>query len=478
MKIFTLTLSLFLCLSFLISSASAYPVFAPKGHKLKVHWAVVQSKPGKMDEISAIGARTVAKYTPGEKGSYSLYGAVARENENIMRLLEIYEDEDAYQIHRNSEGFKQYIEERAPILEKLIILPVDPVVLEQKAEGTGKFVSMTIVEVKPENLEDFKALIKQEMTRAVADEAGVLGLFATAEQGEKNYRFHTMEIYTDEDAHKKYLSSDKYQEYRKRADKMLSSRKVFENYPANVTLSAKGLHRNFLSDFSADDPEFAAFFSDFALNEVVKETKLDDRTRYMAILATLLGCQGADNFKAVLPYALDAELTPVEVKEIIYQATAYLGIGRTFPFLKAANEVFRAKNIALPLPEGSTTTPENRIEKGNQSQVDIFGEGMKGFQNSGSEETRHINRWLAGNCFGDYYTRKGLNYREREMITFCFIAAQGGCEPQLTAHAKGNMNVGNDKAFLIDVVSQCLPYIGYPRSLNAITCINKAAEVK
>lgn len=89
MKIFILTLSLFLCLSFLISSASAYPVFAPKGHKLKVHWAVVQSKPGKMDEISAIGARTVAKYTPGEKGSYSLYGAVAKENENIMRLLEI-----------------------------------------------------------------------------------------------------------------------------------------------------------------------------------------------------------------------------------------------------------------------------------------------------------------------------------------------------------------------------------------------------
>lgn len=476
MRLFTLILLAFLCLSVLAVSAFAYPVFAPEGHKLKVHWAVVQSKEGKMDEISAIGARTVAKYTPYEKGSYSLYGAIARKNKNIMRLLEIYEDEDAYQVHRASEGFKQYIEERKPILEKLIILPVDPIVLEQKAEGKGNFVSMTIVEVKPENLEDFKVLIKKEMTRAVAEETGVLGLFATAEQGEKNYRFHTMEIYTNEDAQKKYLSSEKYQAYRKEADKMLSSRQVFENYPANITLSAKGLHRNFLSDFSATDPEFAEFFGNFALNEAVKETKLDDRTRYMAILATLLGCQGVDNFKAVLPYALDVKITPVEVKEIIYQATAYLGIGRTFPFLKAANEIFKAKNISLPLPEGSTTNPENRIEKGNQSQVDIFGEGMRGFQNSGSEETRHINRWLAGNCFGDYYTRKGLNYKEREMITFCFIAAQGGCEPQLTAHAKGNMNVGNDKAFLIDVISQCLPYIGYPRSLNAITCINKAAE--
>ena len=62
------------------------------------------------------------------------------------------------------------------------------------------------------------------------------------------------------------------------------------------------------------------------------------------------------------------------------------------------------------------------------------------------------------------------------MITFCFIAAQGGCEPQLTAHASANMNVGNDKKFLIKVISQCLPFIGYPRSLNALACVNKAAE--
>jgi 4-carboxymuconolactone decarboxylase len=38
------------------------------------------------------------------------------------------------------------------------------------------------------------------------------------------------------------------------------------------------------------------------------------------------------------------------------------------------------------------------------------------------------------------------------------------------------MNLGNDKDFLLRVILQILPYIGYPRSLNAITCVNKAAE--
>ena len=87
-----------------------------------------------------------------------------------------------------------------------------------------------------------------------------------------------------------------------------------------------------------------------------------------------------------------------------------------------------------------------------------------------------INGWLGANCFGDFYTRTGLSLKERELITFCFLMAQGGCEPQLTAHAKGNMNLGNDLDFLMRVVHQCLPYIGYPRSLNAISCVNKAAE--
>ncbi|MDO5537232.1 MAG: carboxymuconolactone decarboxylase family protein, partial [Desulfovibrionaceae bacterium] len=203
---------------------------------------------------------------------------------------------------------------------------------------------------------------------------------------------------------------------------------------------------------------------------------LDEKTRFLAILATLLGCQGVDEFRSIVPAAVRAGLEPVAIREVVYQAVAYLGIGRVRPFLDAFNAAMTGLGIALPLPAQSTTTPEDRREKGTQAQVDIFGDGMRDFWQSGPEETRHINRWLAANCFGDYYTRTGLTLAQREMITFCYLAAQGGCEPQLTSHAKGNMRMGNDKAFLIQVVSQCLPYIGYPRSLNALRCVQEAAR--
>lgn len=236
------------------------------------------------------------------------------------------------------------------------------------------------------------------------------------------------------------------------------------------------------SIFEETDPEFVEFFSNFAFDEVINMPdiggkEVDGRTRHMAVLATLLGCQGIDEFKVMLPAAMNFGVAPVEIKEITYQAVAYLGIGRVFPFLKAVNEFLESKGIALPIEGQATTTAENRREAGTQAQVDIFGEGMKDFWESGPEESRHINLWLAGNCFGDYYTRKGLDYAERELITFCFLAAQGGCEPQLTSHAAANMKIGNDKLFLIKIISHCLPFIGYPRSLNALTCVNKAAEI-
>lgn len=226
-------------------------------------------------------------------------------------------------------------------------------------------------------------------------------------------------------------------------------------------------------DLHITDPEFAERFEHFAFTEVPGEEnqQLDEKTRYMAILAALIGCGGVEAYREMLPKALKNSITPIAAKEIVYQAADYLGYGRMLPFINVTNEVFTERGIRLPLDGQATTTLDNRLEKGAEAQAEIFGEQMKE-----AWKTSHINRWLAANCFGDYYTRNGLKLAERELITFCFLMAQGGCEPQLIAHSKGNINMGNDKAFLIKVVSQCLPYIGYPRSLNAISCVGKAVE--
>lgn len=235
-----------------------------------------------------------------------------------------------------------------------------------------------------------------------------------------------------------------------------------------------------ISDLMLTDPEFVERFANFAFDDVAGAIDLPDRTRFMCWLATLLGCQGVDEFRALLPAALNVGVEPEAVKEIVYQATAYLGIGRTYPFLKAANEALAAAGVELPLAAQAATLPteESRYAGGEEAQVACFGEQMHGYKDKGNPEYPWINQWLVKNCFGDWYARKGLTIPERELVTFCFIAAQGGCEPQLRAHTAGNVHCGNDREFLIKVVSNNLPFIGYPRTLNALAVVEEVTGSK
>ena len=230
------------------------------------------------------------------------------------------------------------------------------------------------------------------------------------------------------------------------------------------------------SNLEAKDPEWVKIAAAFSQQEAPAASKLTERERMLCILSALMGCQGMGEYRHMLHAVLNSGLDPVSVKETIYQATAYLGIGRVHDFLEATNQIMEQYGITLPLPPQGTTDENSRFEKGLEKQVALFGEEMAKRQTDCPPLRRNINRWLADNCFGDYYTRTGLNDQEREMITFCFLLAQGGCENQLRGHTAGNFGVGNGKEKLYSVVEQCMPYIGYPRSLNAMGVIDEVAK--
>jgi len=87
----------------------------------------------------------------------------------------------------------------------------------------------------------------------------------------------------------------------------------------------------------------------------------------------------------------------------------------------------------------------------------------------------HIQRYLSANCFGDNYTRTGLDIPTRELLTFSMLVSLGGCDPQVKGHIAANLHVGNGRAKLIDVLTQLLPFIGYPRTLNGLRALDEVA---
>lgn len=224
----------------------------------------------------------------------------------------------------------------------------------------------------------------------------------------------------------------------------------------------------------AKDPELFEIFDIFALGEVSGHGGLDARTRLICVLASNVASQGHAAFRATLDAALGAGVTPVEVKEVVYQAVPYIGMAKAADFVGIANEVLEARGTTLPLEGQSTTTPADRFDKGLAVQRSIFGaEHIDAMRASAPENQKHIQQCLSDNCFGDFLTRKGLDVKMRELVTFSLLVSLGGCEPQVKGHIAGNVNVGNDKAVLLAVVTQLLPWIGYPRTLNAIGCLNE-----
>lgn len=86
---------------------------------------------------------------------------------------------------------------------------------------------------------------------------------------------------------------------------------------------------------------------------------MPDRTKMLSTLAYLMGMQGIDEYKIMLPVVLDNGVSPVEAKAVLYQAVDHLGLGRVFPFFKATNDVLAARGVEMPLP-GRATTPMDK----------------------------------------------------------------------------------------------------------------------
>jgi len=229
-----------------------------------------------------------------------------------------------------------------------------------------------------------------------------------------------------------------------------------------------------VSTLAQTDPEFIEYFDNFAFDEVLRETSLTPTTRLMVQLASMIAGQAVREYRAMLGAALTIGVSPIQVKEIVYQAVPYVGLAKVFDFLHVTNEVLTERGVELPLPGQSTTTPENRAELGLAVQQQIVGvEAVEAMYAAAPDDLMHIQRFLSANCFGDHYTRAGVDVPTRELLTFAMLVSLGGCEPQVKGHVTANLNVGNDRAVLIDVLTQLLPFIGYPRTLNGLRVVGE-----
>ncbi|MDO1605026.1 carboxymuconolactone decarboxylase family protein [Lactobacillus sp. YT155] len=117
-----------------------------------------------------------------------------------------------------------------------------------------------------------------------------------------------------------------------------------------------------------------------------------------------------------------------------------------------------------------------RYVKGIANLQEIDGSAGKDVIESLSGITADIGKYIIEFAFGDVYDRGTLDLKQREMITITSLLTQGDTEPQLVVHINGALNVGLTEEEIIETFIQCIPYVGFPRVLNAVSVAKKVFE--
>lgn len=221
------------------------------------------------------------------------------------------------------------------------------------------------------------------------------------------------------------------------------------------------------------DAEFMDILQKYIFGEVFTVGQLDMKTREMLTVTSLTAQQTLPQLKAHLNAALNAGVKPVELRETIYQCAPFIGFPKTLNAIGVFNEVIKERGLESELTTSATVTEENRHQKGAAIQQPLYGneiaEAMRGLPNDMGSE---VARFLTEFCFGDIYTRRGLDLKTRELMTIAVLVTNGQTSV-LKSHIQGAIKAGNTKEEVTAAIIQCLPYVGFPNALASLKVLKE-----
>ncbi len=224
---------------------------------------------------------------------------------------------------------------------------------------------------------------------------------------------------------------------------------------------------------TGNDVEMMQILQKYIFGEVFTIGNLDNKTRELITVVCLTTMQTLPQLKSHINGALNAGNSPLEVREAIYQCAPFIGFPKTLNALSVLNEVFKERGIQTPLESGVTVSEEDRYQKGKEIQEKLYGDeikqAMKGLPDNIGDDAA---RFLTEVCFGDFYTRKGLDIKTREILALAVLVTKDD-DITLKSHIKGSLKAGNSPETVAAVILQCMPYTGMPNALHAFTFLKE-----
>ncbi|WGE83657.1 putative quinol monooxygenase [Actinobacillus equuli] len=202
-------------------------------------------KPEQQQAIDAVGKHNLGTSIQTEAGTLAMFHTVKKDEPSQNVILEIYQDETAYQAHTNAPHFKQFVEIAKTAVMGRKVVPLDSQILLEKRPLTAfkngdYLINLAEVSVKPAQNEDFKAIVLDEMQQSMAKENGVILMYAATLKDQPNeWRF--FEIYANKTAYQQHRNTPHFQAYLKQTQAVIERKNV--TALVGKTLVSKGLFK-------------------------------------------------------------------------------------------------------------------------------------------------------------------------------------------------------------------------------------------
>ncbi|MBS2937950.1 carboxymuconolactone decarboxylase family protein [Nocardioides sp. J2M5] len=123
-------------------------------------------------------------------------------------------------------------------------------------------------------------------------------------------------------------------------------------------------------------------------------------------------------------------------------------------------------------------TPTDRYQRGLDRMMELVSTEHAGtFDHAKLVESyrdldEHLADYIVSFAFGDIYSRDSVTQQEQTLVTISMLTALG-IEPQLKLHINVGFNVGLSQEQIVGALIHGIPYVGFPRVLNALTLLRQ-----
>jgi 4-carboxymuconolactone decarboxylase len=108
-----------------------------------------------------------------------------------------------------------------------------------------------------------------------------------------------------------------------------------------------------------------------------------------------------------------------------------------------------------------------RYESGINVMEELFSQEVR----TGMAEMKEISpdfwNMIVSFGFGELYARNRISLQHREYITLTTLITQGAFD-QFKVHLQAALNIGVSKEEIIEIIIQCVGYVGFPKAVQAM----------